>query len=271
MANGNGFLQLITQADHPTYELGDILSAVPYVHVRKMEADRHCFARDGQRRIKRLNRQGFLDTTDVLADYGVACCELQVERLSAKEAKLVRLSDMAEIRFESNKTFAQFDGKMVQMDIERYFARAISTWLKPNAQGRPLFGTDPNKLCYYCGTERYNTPEIDQVWTAVTNKMQEPEPLDMVAPFSDYRKYLAIAVTDFDHQEAARLTEPLNGPEVNGEPGPMVKKRACWVNHRESLGLTGPEIDEVEDKRKHVDRRRSPRVKRSRAVKMKTL
>lgn len=255
----SGFLQLATR-DYPgptNYRRGDIMSAVPYVQCRKDAADVHCFKRDARtRRFARINAQGFLDQTDVLVDYGNACCEFRFERVSRFELEKVRLSDGARIRFRDGVIADDFDGQAVVMHVQEFFYRQITTLLRPNARGKPMFGTDPHKLWYFGGTETYENPNLDTVWSAVASKLQVSEPADLVAEFSDYRKTVAIPVDDFDHQTAADLMASQYGPVDRSGNREMVAKRNCYCDYRLNLGLTVATVQNIEDKTKAVDLRR---------------
>lgn len=265
----NGFLQIVTNPDHPTYSQGDIKSAVPYIAVRKDEMDKHCLRRNPTtRQFARLNPQGFFDVTDVLADYGEACYEMRMERLSRLEMRMTRISDGAEIRFRSGERFQQFDGKIVAMDVELYFSRAVTTLQKANAQGKPLFGTDPHQLRYYSGKETYETPNVDTVWTAVANKLQVPEPPDMIAHFSNMRANLVLPVDDFDREEGGVLTASLESdPDAEGNTT-ILAKRACMVDYH-ALGFTPEELGRIDDPKDLFDLRRRTPVQRQGTIKKK--
>lgn len=260
----NGFLQIICR-DHNKYDLGDILSAVPYVKVRKDAADTHCFARDRRtRRIARLNRQGLLPLDDVLVDYHEATHSTRLDRLSSHEAMLTRISDGETIRFRSGQLFDDFDGYPVRMDVSIYFRNRLRTWHEANARGRELFGTDHGRLRCYGGTTTFESSQMDAIWAAVESKLGIPEPADMVAEFSSLRRHLVIPVDDFSYADRSQLIAPQLDRE--GQP---VKLRSHMVNHRTALGLTQREIDSAEDPSEHVDFRRRAAYARASIVTVK--
>lgn len=261
----NGFLQIICR-DHNKYDLGDILSAVPYVKVRKDAADTHCFARDRRtRRIARLNRQGLLPLDDVLVDYHEATHSLRLDRLSTHEARLTRLSDSQTIRIRSGEVFTDFEGTPARMDVSIYFRNRLRTWHEANARGRELFGTDHGRLRCYGGTTTFESSQMDAIWAAVESKLGIPEPADMVAEFSNLRRHLVIPVDDFDAAQRNQLV----APQLDGE-GEILKRRGRTVNFRAALGLTQRQLDDVEDPREHVDLRRRAAYVRSNIVTVKT-
>lgn len=217
----------------PTYEDGDILSAVSWKQRKRHYGEQLCFAREPNRRIFGLNGHGFVPTTHVLKDWCEATYQFRYERLSATTAKVVRLSDSNEIEFESNTPFTQHDGREVHMDIPLFFQRRLISWQKENAQGIPLFSDDGNEntLICYAGRKSYAETNLDTAWTAIESKLGVFEK-DIPPPtFSDHRKRLVISVDDFDDATARDLVSPLVD-ETDPDNPVTVKKRKNQIEWR---------------------------------------
>lgn len=241
-----GFLQLMV-GDHPTYEDGDIVSAVNWRYTRHTTCEGLCFARRASdRRPLRLNGTGFLNTSDISRDFFEETHEFRFERVNANQLKKVRLSDNAEIIFTSGQIKADFDGRDVSFDAASFFGRMLRTWGEPNARGKWLFGTDSQNIQYYGGKMNSNHDILDNVWSAVESKLGVLESSVDHAPFSDYKKRLVIAVNDFSDSVMDGLSSPLLD-ETDPENPVTVKKRKNWVTWR---GLRDVVESDVLDKKK---------------------
>ena len=248
-----GYLQLIAQPDHPTYEDGDILSACNHLTIRRMAAWRQCCKRDGKRQVIGRNEHGYMPTTHVLADHHEATYEFKLQRTGRNTATMTRLSDMAELLIETGKPHTDFRGKPDRyMDVALYFARRQASWLKENAQGKIMFTDDGEYPVIYCGRTTAGDAEMDTVWQAIETKVGVTE-LDETNPtveraFGVRRNRIVLPVNNFTDAEGGQLTSSLVD-ETDPENPVTVKKRKNLVDWRERAGLTGGEIDDVNNKK----------------------
>lgn len=248
MAN-NGFLRL-NVGFFPKFEDGDIMSAINWRKQRCCYAEQLCFAR-GKNRFARANKHGFLNHADVLKDWCDNVYQFRFERLSSSEAKVVRLADMNEIRFTSNKPFEQHDGKIVHMDIAATFARKIRTLRDSNnGRGIPIFcdDGDENSVVYYGGRKDTSHAKLDIIWPQIESKLGVLESSIPNPTFSDKgSKSLLIRVDDF--ADDAGLDSPLMD-ETDPENPVQVKERKHRVDWR---ALSGVDSRNVLDKRVRSD------------------
>ena len=261
-AKRKGFLQLVVgdATGDTNYKDGDIKSAVNWRHCRCGVAQGICFAKAvvaGSRQVARLNSDGRYDDTDVAKDYMEATHQFRFERTGDLTGKIVRLSDLDEITFNSNETFVQHDGKAVQLDLKRTVARIIETLVSSGGRGKPLFGT-PGLEVWYGGRKDESHAKLDVVWAAIEAKTAFVENDEVTgATFSSYRKVLTISVDDFDDAESAVLTLPLMD-YTDPENSVLVKKRKNWVQWRnlrdvvESDVIDKQKVVRIDNIRKHV-------------------
>lgn len=210
-----GLLQIVVpQTGKPLpggYEDGDIRSALNWRHVRYKGAERVLYKRTPDRKLERINAEGFLPVTDALKDVLDICCTYRMERLNATQARLVRCSDEAEIIFNTNQSFTDFEGRDARVDIAAYFGRIARTLRAPGGNGKPAFGTSPNNLIVYGSKRDFNHDNLDASWAVIENKLGALEAdIDVESVFGDdtnYRRYLVISTDDFTDDEASLLTE----------------------------------------------------------------
>lgn len=249
-----GYLQIVIPGATLSYEDGDIMSAVNHRALRTMAANQAMFTRTNTRRLARLNSAGLLPSDDVIRDAEEETRQYRIERLSATTAKIVRLSDLAEIEFTTNTKFIGFSGREESMDIELYFRRKAQSLARQNAQGQPMFGTSINNAVIYGGRTIIDHTKLDTVWTQIETKLGVTEDSIPYRPFNrrSYQKYLIISVNDFP--DDAGLTSQL----IDEETGETIKKRKNYINWRQLRDVIEADVldlkrpVQIDNIRKHV-------------------
>jgi len=256
-----------------SYKDGDILCAFSRRRIAYEHCHLQCWKRNPvTRRLASLDVDGLIPTTDVLYDYCENFQEYRLEQLSKKEGLITRLSDAAEIRFNSNQTFTDFSGKAVQMDIELYVARRLASLKRANAQGKPLFKGTNGAIWHGGKSATTNVAKLNTVWNSLVTKngLVKTAPRFRHFPLGkqDLLSHLAIAVNDFNDTTAEMLVEPdldLTDPE-----NPIVvqkrKRYIDWKAHLADMGVTEAGI---RNKRTKIDIRKTM-TKRLYSTLMKT-
>lgn len=204
-----GFLQ-VAVGFQTGYEVGDIHSATNWRRVRHLAAEDICHPRS-----RPWTVGAFMDSTHVAHDYDLKTHEYKFERLNTTQCKLVRLSDMSEIIIDSNVPYVHWDGRTYHMDVGLTFAQAIATMRKKDpqgnytAQGKWVYGTSPMSCWFYGGKQTHSHAVLDDVWTQIETKTPHLESNVTTQVFSNYRKYLTIAVNDFTDAESGELQSSL--------------------------------------------------------------
>lgn len=237
-----GYLAL--NAGHfPSYEDGDVISAVSWKMIKHNQARILCWEKDGGRQIANKNEFGFLSNTHILKDLFEAIYEFKYERLTDTTAKVVRLSDDNEIEFTTKVPFVQHDGKTVSMNIQRQFNEMISTWNNPNKGGTPLFSDDGDKtaLVYYGGEKDSSEVNLDTLWVAIESKLGVFEKNLPPPNFGSLQNKLVISVNDFDDATAADLVAPLID-DADPENPIFLKKRKSHIDWRDLRDVVESEV-----------------------------
>lgn len=263
----SGHLQLIIKP-HPTYEDGDVISAMNHLAIRRIAGSRICFERISNRQLAGLNGSGFLPNTHLLKDWHEACCQFRLERLNRNQCKQIRLSDMAEITITTGIPHTDLSGKLNrQMNVDLYFKRQLSTFREQNARGKALFSDDGNelKMVMYGGRTDMGSAAMNTVWAAITSKTGRLEADETTykkePPFGSYqRRRVVIRVDDFTDEEAGVITSSLQ--DLTDPDNPItVKKRKSWVDWENSLGLSAKEISDSKDDSKDPDLRKNEKTR----------
>lgn len=262
------------------YEDGDVLCAFNENRIKTVHAQHIGLDRDPVTRRIPLLGNGLCDESDLLHDMLETISEYKMIRLSRTEMMMVRMSDLAEIRFESNVPFIGFDGRTVAMDVERYFDRSMGTLRKQNAQGVPIFGTGDEDCHYFSGKREWSGANIVSVWTKIHEKTPlRDTDLDMTEwpegkkwagrttgyvehPSQALKSHLFVPVVDFSDVEAQALVAPWeedSGETIGDSDIPMmnnIKRRMMKANNWRALSL-GVSEAAILNRNEKVDIRRT--------------
>lgn len=244
--------------DGANFEDGDVLAVFNAHRIRTVHAEHLCFPHSPGGRLIGMDGNGIMPPGHVGQDWLEEVCEYRFERLSPTEGRIVRLSDLAEIRFQSNVPFVQFDGRTVAMDI------ALCVRRKREAQQFPVFGTYGREI-WYGGREDRSDAKMLKVWQKIQQKLgknhTDPEFKYWPAGDQDLKSHLFIPIEDVDDVESEDLIASLFDDPTANEPV-MLKKRETkakdWKQLCPHLGLTE---EEVKDKTKTKDKRDKPPLK----------
>lgn len=240
----NGFLQLIIGSSG-TYEDGDIKSATNHRSCRSDAAWAVCKKLDSNRKFEFRNLStGFMNRDTVAQDFEESIHEYKFVRLDSITAKKVRLSDMAEVEFESNVPFADpFDNnRIVAMDIKIQFQQMASALLGNLSTGKMMFGTGVMDCEYYSGKYDPSHANLDILWSIIERKTGILE-VNTVQPavFSNYKKFLTIKVDDFDDETSGDLVSPLMD-NTDLENPVQIKKRQRHIIWRDLAGIVERDV-----------------------------
>lgn len=259
--------EIVLAVRNGSYEDGDVIEAFSEYRIKRIytEEETHLPYRDKNRRFI-LNGSGLIEPDSLVEDFHSITKEYKLERLSAREARIVRGEE--EIRFETGVPFYDFSGKLVQMDVAMYFQRRIKTLQKNDASGIPLFGYDVARPWCYMGKSDLAEEKLNLVWNKIEHKTHKLR-TDAVYQSPDVgesptRTMLVVRTDLMTVQEEALLKSPLYKVDDNGdliyydvdgnissqefgEPK-IIKKRAIQVNWRGILTGVGATERQVLDK-----------------------
>lgn len=237
------------------YDDGDVLCAFNRRRIRCVHAGHICLPKFGSR-LKDMDGNGIMPPGHLSQDWCEATHETRVERLSKFEAQLVRLSDGATIRFESDKPFEQFDGRTVHMQIPEFFAR------KRKAQQFPVFGVYGREVVYG-GRLNFSDKALDSVWLKIEEKAgkrdTDEEHTLWPAGTQELKSHLFLPVAEFDDSESESLVA--SQYDTRSDPPQMVRKRTIrgeWQSKSvtDRLGVSPAAIADRSvtiDKRREVE------------------
>lgn len=243
---------LIRLEDGRDRESGDVIFAAQDKHVFMCHAENIC------------NRKHFraghtLPRGTLAEDYYIRTHEYKFERTGNSVSRTALLTNDI-IVFESNKPF-ELDGKMVQMDVEQFIAKALKH------PGHKIFGSTGSEV-WYGG--KLNHDGLDALWSDIEAKTGRLKADHSFWPFSESERKnkLALPIEDFDDKEMERLTEPLYLTDDNGEfildeaESKIVEKfRRTKIRWRDLLDDLQITERYVLDKEFSIDLRDKPRIR----------
>lgn len=249
------------------YDDGDILCAFNSKKILCVNAYNICFEKTIDRKWANLNEKGLLPLTDLAKDFCENSYEYRFEAKNQFLGRIIRLSDKEVINFTSNKTFIDFKGNAVRMDIEKFIAKQIETLNQIGGNGRPIFGNNLSNITWYGGEINLNLDNINSIWNAIENKSENLRKNynEWPAGKLEIKHHLMISVDDFDDTVANDLISPLMDDE---DDTVVLKKRKNNIDWQNTMNLSNKDKKQIMDKRVETDFRKV-NLKRSSIVKGK--
>jgi len=201
-----------------------------------------------------FNQHGLRPLASAAEEYAKLTSEYRFERVSTKEILRTRMATNEQDVFSDVPRIV--DGRSQHIFVQEYVDYATK-----RATHR-IFGL-PGAEVWYGGSIRIDVGKVDQMWQMIETKTPKRKADHKLWPAGglDLQHHFMFHVEDFDDAAADSLTEPEFGPVTkirNGIPKTKrmaVKQRKNNSRWEESLGMSGPTVDDIKNKNKRVDRK----------------